>query len=481
MIDDNHKLAHVLRTLAVKHLCLDSRKLRAGDAFFALHGASQAGVNFIESAVSKGALAIICDKADQAVVSQLEHVDYFFVPALSTRLSAIAHCFYDKPSDLLTVIGITGTNGKTSCAHFLAQSLRTLDKKVAVLGTVGNGIYPDLEPAQLTTMDALSVQRHLHDYAKSGVHYVVMEVSSHALVQHRVAAVHFTVAALTNITQDHLDYHGTMTAYTAAKRCLFDCESLQHIILNSDDDVGKNWLREMGPQAKVVSYGVEATEHFTPDIHMLGLGKAWQKQTNSMLTWHNTLRGCFNQSNQGLVVAVLYSLNYKAVDVQRAMSHLVSPPGRMMWWVFGNAPAVVIDFAHTPDALKQLLMCVKSETAGKLWCVFGCGGDRDSSKRGKMGAIAEDLSDHLILTNDNPRTESPQKIVADILSGCLAPNKVRCILDREQAIHSALSCAKAADVVVIAGKGHEAYQEIAGKRYDFNDALVVKCYVENQQ
>nr|MDQ2694203.1 UDP-N-acetylmuramoyl-L-alanyl-D-glutamate--2,6-diaminopimelate ligase [Pseudomonadota bacterium] len=410
------------------------------------------------------------------------------VDGLSRQVGHIAGRFFGHPSRDLKVVGITGTDGKTSCAHFIAQALHGPRTPSAILGTLGYGVYGRTTPASHTTPEALTLHRLLAAFRDQGVAQVAMEVSSHALEQGRVAGVDFAAAVLTNVTRDHLDYHGSLGAYAAAKQRLFtDCRPAA-AVLNLDDAVGRSLAGALaGGGRRVVGYGLGARPTDGLDgfvwgedlqLYPAGLGLRISSSWGAAQL-HAGLLGHFNASNLLAALAALLALELPLAEAVRRLSQATTVAGRMeRFGGEGGRPLAVVDYAHTPHALERVLTALKEHLQGRLWCVFGCGGDRDPGKRPEMGAIAERYADHLIVTDDNPRREDPQRIVGQILAGMQNPAAAQVIRDRRQAILTALGGAAAADIILIAGKGHEDYQLLGAQRLPFSDRDVVRRWLE---
>lgn len=469
----------------IKGLCQDSRQLQAGDLFFAYPGLGHDGRHFIADAIAKGAAAILFEPEGSTINVRSETTPIVPVRHLTGQLGSIAACFYHYPSRYLPVIGITGTNGKTSCTHFLADSLQQLQRPCAVIGTLGNGFLGDLKPGQLTTPDAIELQQLLANFRDKQAQAVVMEVSSHRLAQQRLNGTEFSVAAFTNLTRDHLDYHGTMQAYAQAKRSFFDLPGVQQAILNADDPYAQHWLTELEKQLPVYAYSLHkpqaAWSHIphvtvkTFEFNQRGLQAEIDTPWGEVFIQNPFLLGQFNLSNLLLVLTLLKSLHFSLAEISQVISKLKGVKGRMQAFHSLGRPLVVVDYAHTPDALQQVLRALRPHCPeGKLYCLFGCGGDRDKGKRPIMAKIAEQEADHIILTSDNPRDEDPLQILQDIQQGFTHKKTWHCDPNRQQAIAYALATAQANDVVLIAGKGHEAYQLIKDIKYPFDDALEVQ-------
>lgn len=471
----------------IKGLSQDSRQLHAGDLFFAYPGLGSDGRHFMQEAIDKGAAAILFEPDDVGSSIDLTTTRIPILPIrhLTAQLGPIAARFYDYPSRYMPVVGITGTNGKTSCTHFLADSLQQLQKTCGVIGTLGNGFYGDLKPGQLTTPDAIELQQLLAHFRDKQAEAVVMEVSSHRLAQQRLNGTEFSVAAFTNLTRDHLDYHGSMEAYAQAKRSFFDLPGVQQAILNADDPYAQQWLTELAEQLPVYAYSLHKPQaacshipHVTVkkfDFNQQGLQAEIDTPWGEVFIENPFLMGQFNLSNLLLVLTLLKSLHFSLAEISQVISKLKGVKGRMQAFHTPGKPLVVVDYAHTPDALQQVLRALRPHCRGELYCLFGCGGDRDQGKRPLMAEIAEREADRIILTTDNPRYEDPLKILQDIQQGFVGKKSVYREPDRQRAIAYAIATAEPTDVVLIAGKGHEAYQLIKGIKYPFDDAIEVQC------
>jgi len=478
-----------LASLGVKitHLVADSRCVKAGDTFVAYPGGQTDGRQYIAQAIAAGANAVIWE-AKKFVWDEAWQVPHLPVEDLHAHAGELADFVYGAPSKKLWMVGVTGTNGKTTCSHWIARSLNELGRKSALLGTLGNGLPGALQPTMNTTPEAISVHSLLAEYVAQGVQAVAMEVSSHALAQGRVSAVNYDVALLTNLSRDHLDYHGDMDSYATAKRKLFDWAQLKHAVLNLDDAFGAELAETLrdGP-VEVIGYGMsdEALRLaerlgirmvFADHLHMNAQGMTLRIHSS----WGGTelcsrLLGRFNAANLLGVLAVLLVSGVSLTDAVRELEQQKAVPGRMQALGGKDKPTVVVDYAHTPDALEKALQALLEITkpgGGKVICVFGCGGDRDRGKRPMMGTVASKLSDECIITSDNPRSESPKAIIDAILFG--VTGKYQVIEDRAHAITRAVSMAQVEDTVLIAGKGHEDYQEINGVKLPFSDKEMVR-------
>jgi len=453
---------------AVKSITSDSRQVQAGSLFLAYPGDKADGRNYIDEAIKKGAVAVLWDPKDFSWKPNWK-IENTPIKNLRQQAGRIADQFYKKPSEKLWTIGVTGTNGKTSITQWISQCFNFLGRKTAVIGTLGNGLPNQLVPTQNTTPDAVMLQGLLADYVKQEVEIVAMEVSSHGLDQGRVTGVHFDVAVLSNLTRDHLDYHGSFEKYAAAKRRLFVSTDLKSAVLNVDDDFGKKIQKELNALGvATMTYGIDDGDVRASKIHFEHSGFSFFVTTPyGQGDVSANLLGRFNVYNVLAVLATLLLSKVSLADAIEAISHIQSANGRMQKLGGGNFPLVVVDYAHTPDALEKVLHALKEQTAAKLICVFGCGGNRDTGKRELMGKVTSDIADAVVVTSDNPRNENPDEIIQDILKGMHGNYAVE--EDRAKAIGIAISSAKPGDTVLIAGKGHEYYQEIAGEKHYFSD------------
>lgn len=481
----------------VRGLNLDSRTLQPGEAFVALAGAQHDGRDYISQALESGAVAVLLEPDRQwPQDTTINQVPVLAIPDLPARLSAIAGRFYGEPSAQVPLVGITGTNGKTSCALLLAQLSALLQGRAGVLGTLGYALLDGSAPMDaqinslartgLTTPDAISVQRILADLVAGDARTITMEVSSHSLVQNRVAGLNFSRAIFTNLTHDHLDYHGDMASYARAKEQLLTMPGIECAIVNKDDAWAAGLLERLPAGVKGLSYSVT---DLSADIHLSD--RVDQRSGVSALLrspWgegelHTSLLGHFNLSNLLAVIAAACEQGLPLAEVLNFVPHLQAAPGRMQPVVVDHESQdiqVIVDYAHTPDALKNTLEALQFHNTGRLWCVFGCGGDRDTGKRPAMGKLAEQYSDYVIVTNDNPRTEDPAQIAADIVRGMDNSNRCLIIADRAQAIDLAVQQARSGDTLLIAGKGHEDYQIFAGETLDFSDLLEARKSLERR-
>ncbi len=466
--------------IMVSGLTLDNRKVEPGMAFVALRGTRQHGMAYAEAAIQAGAVVVLYEPEEGLTKPPLSVAA---VPVVSLRehLGTLADRFNSSPSADLFMVGVTGTDGKTSVSHFIAEALNARGKDAAVIGTLGIGLPGQLQPATHTTPDALTVHGLLRSLRDDGYNTVAMEVSSHALDQGRVNGIRFDVAVLTNLTRDHLDYHGTVEAYAQAKRKLFHWPGLQSVVLNLDDDFGQRLANELrDTPVNVIGYGVG-------DVAAYPAGTL---VASDAVFDHTGIRACvttgqgegilqapvLGQFNLHNLLAALGALLAKGLELNDALQRLQQVwvvPGRMERVAAGqdNGTLVVVDYAHTPGALEQVLKAVHVHTRGRLLCVFGCGGDRDRGKRPLMAQKAESAADVVIVTDDNPRSENPQQIFEDIMQGITNKAGVTFEHDRAKAIRLAISQAQPGDTVLIAGKGHETVQILANGSIPFDDRI----------
>lgn len=497
-IEPNHLIEHLYSlTTASARVSADSRQIQAGDIFFAYptgHGkALRDGRQFIDAALANGAAAVVFDPL--GFEQYLDHPQCFAVEKLADKVGKLCASWYADPSKQLKMIGVTGTNGKTSITQWLVKTLDQPCHRVAVLGTLGSGFLESLEKTGYTTPDAPKLQTQLKKLLDAGAEKVVMEVSSHALHQERVGGTWFNCAVFTNLTQDHLDYHESMTNYAEAKAKLFNQPGLEHAVVNLDDSFGRElamnllarkdlqvWAYALDKDAfnGFEKFGESLQRIYAHDIVFNGMGfnAVFTQEGFDSQALHVPLLGEFNLSNALAVWAVLLTQGITGDEASKRVSQLQPVIGRMELVAFGknpksDGPLAIVDYAHTPDALQKTLEALRpiaAQRGGKVWCVFGCGGDRDTSKRAQMGAVAASLADQVIVTSDNPRSEDPQAIVTMILQGMHSKTAhVQTIVDRAAAIMAAIRNADGRDIVLVAGKGHETTQEIHGKSFDFSD------------
>jgi UDP-N-acetylmuramoyl-L-alanyl-D-glutamate--2,6-diaminopimelate ligase len=465
----------------------DSRHVQTGSLFMACKGARVDARLHIDQAVAAGAAAILveADEVDWCCEHEKAGVPVLPILHLREQMATLAARFYGEPGKQLRLIGVTGTNGKTTTSQLLARAIHALGHRCGVIGTLGSGVVRNgLGDAELqhstsgpgTTPDAVQLQQLFAELQQQQADTVVMEVSSHALVQQRVIVDDFNVAIFTNLTRDHLDYHGTMTAYGAAKRSLFAGRGLQLAVLNLDDEFTVSTSAILASDVRCFTWSVSnpRADVYASAIEYKagGLNMAVQTPWGAFVL-STPLLGSFNVSNLLAVLTTVLALdslnaNFNPDRIANVVAALPTVVGRMQ--IVGNFPVTaVVDYAHTPDGLAKALQAVREHCRGDIWCVFGCGGDRDRGKRRQMAAIAEQDADHVVLTDDNPRFEASTQIIADMQAGLQHPERTSVIADRAKALAFALTQAKAGDVVLIAGKGHEDYQEVAGKRLPFSD------------
>ena len=476
-------------------LAIDSRKTKKDDLFFACQGEMAHGLKYADAAVSNGAVTVVWDECEdcEAIISAVsQQVNCLYCQDLRMKMGQIADRFYAHPSAQLNVIGVTGTNGKTSIAHFIAQSMGEADKRCGVLGTLGNGFLGELSKTGLTTADALSVHRDLEMLRANHAETVVMEVSSHGLHQGRVNGVVFDAAVFTNLSHDHLDYHKTLSAYAEVKRQLFFMPGLKTAVINLDDEYGRTLAKECKSHLTVWGYSVldgseswqDCADYLVQASSVKAVARGFEvsvKTPQGDGDLFVPLLGKFNVSNVLAVLSILL-INHRSLEQSlKKLSDVLPVPGRMEVVAVNHAPTVVVDFAHTPDALEEACKAVKEHFDGQLWCVFGCGGDRDRSKRPLMAKVAQDFADQVIVTSDNPRSENPQNIVDEIVAGFDVRSMVNVIMDRREAIAYAINSAQKNDVVLLAGKGHESVQIVGKEVFEFDDRLVASECLEMRQ
>ncbi len=480
-----HRLPEALTNIEVSSIKLDSRLVEPGDLFIAVKGSATDGRKFIDSAVKKGAAAVLAE-AEQLAVGAMEDVPVIDVPGLAEEVSSIAARLYRHPSRKMKVIGVTGTNGKSTCVSLIAQIVDLLGVKSGIVGTLGYGLVDGEQcDTGMTTPDAVSCQRILNDLLQQGAGLVAMEVSSHGIEQHRVEGIEFHVAAFTNLTRDHLDYHESFDAYGAAKARLFSWPKLSGCVVNVDDNFGRNIALTGSSPVYTVSINSASAGVYAGNYKLSSDGL----EADIVTPWGEAniscgLAGEFNLTNLLIAIACVCGAGFEFERVCRAVSQLRAVEGRMQRVLVSGENSkqpvdVFIDYAHTPDALDRALQALKPSVANKLWVVFGCGGDRDKGKRPAMGSIAEKHADIIVITSDNPRSEDPVDIIEDIEAGVTGENVIS-VVSRQEAIEYAVNGADAGDCVLIAGKGHEKYQIIGNERIFFDDYLVAKTALEQK-
>ncbi len=460
----------------IKGLSLDSRKAAPGYAFIAIPGTKQHGIYYAKQAIDNGASVVLYDPSNIESFTELTGVVYIAIDCLSDQVGAIAARFYDFPSKKLSIIGITGTNGKTTCSQLLAQLL----PDSGVIGTLGWGETYRLNTTENTTPDAISMQKILRHFVGQNKKTVAMEVSSHGVEQGRINGIEFEGIIYTNITRDHLDYHGSMEAYVQAKLKLLTAPGISFVVVNMDSPYAEEIVSTAPDKAKIFGFSRCHHSQQNPEILTISQVHYSLKGTECKLHWkghsfplHTSMVGEFNLENILAVICTLLALGKNLSDIVELISNkALAINGRMERLTdIHHSFQVFIDYAHTPDALERTLKSLKPHCENKLSVVFGCGGERDKGKRSLMGIIAAKWADKVFITNDNPRNEQPEIIINDILKEC-PQQKATVIEDRKAAIHQVINAANDSDIVLIAGKGHENYQEIQGVKHPFNDREV---------
>lgn len=477
-------------TIKVKGVKADSREITPGDVFIATKGVFQNGEIFIDSAIKNGAAVVLVDSAAAVLVNNqlaAERTDVIGVDDLSQVLPKLLAAFYHNGNNIHK-IGITGTNGKTTISQIIAQLGEQIEQKISVIGTLGAGTLDNLvninntKPglASNTTLGLANNYRLFDQFAQDGSQFVAMEVSSEGQAQGRLSGIEFDCVVFSNLTRDHLDYHGTLDNYAQAKKALFDSNPSATTVVNIDDDTGRGWFGQWHDERNVIAVGAYDEKYakfdhvmfdevqYTPKGLAFTLRSSWGQAVVL-----SPLFGHFNLTNLVSAIGVLLSFNIELADLTGAVEHIRAVPGRMELFAADKVIAIV-DYAHTPDALSQALQALKNHVDGQLWCVFGCGGDRDQGKRPLMGKIAELHADNIIITNDNPRHEVPEQIIGDITAGLSNPDLACIELNRKQAISATLLKAKAGDIVLIAGKGHETYQLVGDDVIDYDERAYVR-------
>jgi len=473
----------------ISGLQIDSRNVQKGDLFLAFPGVHTDGRKYIENAVSQGAIAVLSEALEGFPAMRLvkgpgAEVPVYYIADLAQHVGYFAANYYSHPSKHLRVVGITGTNGKTTCSHLVAEALYLLGERSGLIGTLGSGLWGTLVETKNTTPDPVSLQRQLAEMRSKNVNFVIMEVSSHGLAQGRVNGICFETAALTNITRDHLDYHESMSHYIQTKERLFSWPDLNNAIFNMDDSIAHSMSGRVNQQADVNVFGIGSTLSLQTyaGIKILDSVISDEKITIKFTSaWgegeiiNSHLYGAYNVSNLAMALVILLLLDVPLANAAAVLAQVHGVPGRMNKMGGGNNPLVFIDYAHTPDGLLNAIKSARTYCKNRLICVFGCGGDRDQGKRSQMGRVAWECADLLIVTADNPRSESVEKICQQIISDIPSQENTHVILDRADAIAYAINVAEKNDVVLIAGKGAENYQEIAGVRRPFSDYHVAEA------
>ncbi len=473
----------------VTGVAIDSRAVQAGDLFLAYRGSSVNGVDYIDAAIRSGAVAVAID-ADETIDIKPIFITFVKVPGLRQRAGDIISRFYDEPSKAMQMIGVTGTNGKSTVSYMIAYALYVLGKQSAVLGTLGYGPFNQIEKGSTTTPDPVTLHSLLSEW-RNKIDTVVMEVSSHALDQGRVAGTAFDIAVFTNLSRDHLDYHLTLDDYADAKFQLFQLQGLKHAIVNINDAYGLKLIDKLSAKINIVAYSIQANPASLNNKN-IALVYCKNLETEGLQTkikiespWgqfdiHTSMLGSFNVDNILAAFSTLCVAGFSADKVAETLSGFSGIPGRMEYFTAPGKPLVIVDYAHTPDALEKALLALRPYCRSELYCVFGCGGDRDVGKRSQMGGIAEKLADHIVLTNDNPRTEVAEDIVEDIVEGIQDKSSVTIKYDRSDAITNTFLNAQKDDVILIAGKGHENTQQIGTSLLPFSDRELARRLTEQQ-
>ena len=482
--------ARWLRQRVTGVLRTDSRQVQPGDGFIAWPGAVADGRQFLDKALAQGAVACLMAAEGNEPWRDLQPADRLAaLPQLKALTGLVADAYYEQPSQRLDVLAVTGTNGKTSTAWWLAQALGSpvLQRSCALVGTLGVGVLPDLEVTGMTTPDPVLLQARFKAFADAGVDFCAIEASSIGLAEHRLDGTRIRTAIFTNFTQDHLDYHGDMAAYWAAKRALFGWEGLQAAVINIDDAQGAVLAQQLSATSLDVwtcsRHGAARLQaRLQPSLQGLSFEVI---EDAELLRLDTALMGDYNVDNLLGVIAALRSVGIPLAQAVQACQHLSAVPGRMARvGRDASGPLALVDYAHTPDAVTQALSALQSlarQRGGQLWCVLGCGGDRDPGKRPLMAAAAEALADHVVLTSDNPRTESPLAILNQMAAGLTKPAQAQVVADRAEAIALAVARAQPQDVVLVAGKGHEDYQDVQGVRHPFSDAQQLQRALQSRQ
>jgi len=469
--------------LNINGLVQDSRDIKPGNAFIAIAGFGTHGLHFANDALKQGAATVLYEPPLPDDVPKPPE-NAIAVPGLRARLGAMADQFHGSPSKSMPVIGVTGTSGKTSVVQFLAQALEHLNVRTGSIGTLGAGLNGKLQPTGFTTPLVLNTHAYLAQLRDAGAKAVAMEVSSHALDQGRVDGVQFKIAVFNNLSRDHLDYHGDMVRYGDTKAQLLLRDGVRAAVVNIDDTFGATFPERIAAHTISVSaLGNKDAEIAAQEVNLDGRGLRFTLRiANHTASVESSLIGRFNLDNLLLVAGVLHAMQYNITAISSALSQLKPVPGRMNRYGGHNGlPLVVVDYSHKPDALEQALLSLRAHTSGKLLCVFGCGGERDTGKRPLMAAIAERHADKVYVTDDNPRGEDGDAIVREILAGFSDRSQIHIERDRARAIGEAIGAADADDIVLVAGKGHETYQEIAGVKYPFDDALIVQAALKARE
>ncbi|MBU2710223.1 UDP-N-acetylmuramoyl-L-alanyl-D-glutamate--2,6-diaminopimelate ligase [Zooshikella harenae] len=464
--------------ITITGIALDSRQVKPGDLFIALSGTRVNGHHFIAQAIQQGAVAVLAEPNSSETYEPHDYsIPVFWMHNLSAQAGYIISRYFHSPSEHIQVIGVTGTNGKTSTSHFIAQLFGALNISAGVMGTLGYGMLDALNASVNTTPSSLVIQSHLAELAAKKVAYLAMEASSHGVEQGRLLGCEFETMIFTNLSRDHLDFHGTMEAYAQSKAKLFAWPGLKHAVINLDDDYAAFIKHFVDEATELVTYSLRNTSAnvYASQIQYLPQGiQCWLHTPWGSSLADIPLLGHFSLQNVLAAVAALGCHGQPVERIVDALSTLKTVPGRMEYFGEEKQPTVVVDYAHTPDALIHLLKAVRLHSRGKVVCVFGCGGDRDKGKRPLMAKAVAQYADECVVTSDNPRSENPDAIIDDIMPGFKnSLVQVHVEADRAKAIQEAILTAKPDDIVVVAGKGHEDYQEVSGQRHPYSDLVQV--------
>ncbi|QJC33628.1 UDP-N-acetylmuramoyl-L-alanyl-D-glutamate--2,6-diaminopimelate ligase [Enterobacteriaceae endosymbiont of Donacia provostii] len=487
---NNYIKHYLIKNILINKIVLDSRKIKGKNCLFiAIKGHKHDGKSFIKQAILKGVVAILTysdEKFLPYTIKLKKNIPIIYLPNLNKQISYLAGLLYNHPSKKIPVIGITGTNGKTSITHFLMQWFKILGYKPAVLSTIGNGFENHLIQTKNTTDSAIDIQYTLKKFLDQKADIVIMEVSSHGLDQFRVSNIIFSIGIFTNLTRDHLDYHKNMKNYELSKWKFFYNHKIKTRIINIDDNIGLKWYKKLSNITVVTTKFKQILNKSNSFIY---IKKIIYFSNHTIIqfssNWGNgkikiNLIGQFNVINIMLCMATLLNLNFPLKKLIKTVSKILPIPGRMQKVFIKNKYTnIIIDYAHTPDALKNVLLSLKLNIQGKIWCIFGCGGERDKGKRPIMGYIATKYADNIILTTDNPRNENINSIIKDIKKGCITLKNVYIILNRIEAISYAISHANKTDTILVAGKGHENYQIVGNKIFNYSDFNAIKKIFEN--
>ena len=487
------KSSSATESVVVEEVVLSSKNTGKEKVFLALPGILSDGRNYIQDAVENGAVAIIAEAIELSDTHRLalvnSNIPWVLIENVSEKLAQIAEIFYGNATSDMELVGITGTNGKTSICQMAAEIIQRITGQCGHMGTLGNGLSGSLNETINTTSDPLTIRKILNEIAEAKAQHTIMEVSSHALEQNRVDQLNFKVAVFTNLSRDHLDYHKTMESYGAAKKKLFVDENVEYAVINADDEFGRELLDDKQITAQKIAYSIDLKNLKNLDSSVLKLSITDVENLQTLqrcqvsTPWGTAtidipLIGEFNLSNTLAVVGLLGSLGFEWNKITTEIENLQPVPGRMEVFGGGQIPLIIVDYAHTPDALEKALIALREHCKNELICVFGCGGDRDMGKRPLMAAVAEKYSDRIMITDDNPRNENGNQIITGIISGLKQPSAALIKRDRVEAIEAAIAMAKTGDTVLIAGKGHENFQYVGGCKLPHSDRNLVTSILQ---